>query len=151
MLPFATDTYMRALAEANYAVAYLEWAILGDLDRLTNPPPGLNVASLSLSTLGGVAREVKAAALAATDPEERAWLNAAADALVEGVEPRNQIIHAHPATVDGEQVLHRWATATSTKQHEAKTFTEEDLTALAQLATDHVRKLSAVRPRGFGR
>ena len=59
VLPFPPASYMRLLAEALYSVAYLEWAILGDLDRLTSPPDFLTVEALSRSTMGAVADAVR--------------------------------------------------------------------------------------------
>lgn len=136
---------MRALAEALYAVSYLEWALLGDLPRLSQPPPGLSVEDLSRMTMGGVATKVRSAASASADTAESAWLVAAADALEEVVEPRNQIVHSHPATVDGDQVLYRWASATPTKPHEAQDITLADLNRLRDLAYAHLQRMNAVR------
>ena len=66
---------MRALAEAIYAVAYLEWAIIGDLPRLANPPVELSIEGLSRETMGNVASSVReSASLTGTSVEEEAWL-----------------------------------------------------------------------------
>ena len=145
MITFPSESYMRALAETLYAVSYLEWAIPGDLPRLSQPTPWLSVEDLSRMTMGGVATKVRSAASASADPEGSAWLVAAADALEEVVEPRNQIVHSHPATVDGAQVLYRWAAATPTKPHEAQAVTLADLNRLRDLAYAHLRNLNAVR------
>ena len=145
MITFPNEPYMRALAEALYAVSYLEWALLGDLSRLSRPPPGLSIEDLSRTMMGRVAGKVRSAASASADPAESAWLAAAADAIEEVVEPRNQIVHSHPATVDGDQVLHRWAAATATKPHEAQDITLADLNRLRDLAYEHLQKMNAVR------
>jgi hypothetical protein len=139
---------MRAIAEAMYAVSYLEWALLGDLPRLTDPPQELSIEGLSRSSMGQVAAAVRRGATSATDSAERAWLDAAADALAEVVERRNQVVHAHPATVGGEQVLYRWATGTQTKPHEAEAITRRDLEALRDLAYEHLRRMNALRLPG---
>ena len=147
MISFPNESYMRALAETMYAVAYLEWALLGDLSRLTNPPDELSVEGLSRATMGQVSAAVRRAARDSVDPAETAWLAAAADALEAVVDKRNQVVHAHPATVDGEQMLYRWATATPTKPHEAVAITKPDLVALRDLAFEHLGRMNAVRLR----
>jgi hypothetical protein len=136
---------MRSLAEAIYAVSYLEWALLGDLPRLSNAPSDLSIEGLSRETMGGVGRTVRHAASNSASATEKAWLSAAADALEEVVEKRNQVVHAHPATVENEQVLYRWATATRTKGHEAHPITETDLLALGDLAYEHLRRMNNLR------
>jgi hypothetical protein len=60
---------MRALSECIYAVSYLEWAVLGDLGRLTEPHRGLSVAELSRSTMGGVGSVVRNAAKQSTQSQ----------------------------------------------------------------------------------
>lgn len=136
---------MRALAEAIYAGSYLEWALLGDLPRLTDPPEELSIESLSRSTMGQVAAAVRRGASRTTDPAEEAWLKAAADALETVVDRRNQVVHAHPATITGEQMLYRWASATPMKAHEAEAITQLDLEALRDLAYEHLRRMNALR------
>lgn len=132
------------LAVAMYAVSYLEWALLGDLPRLADPPQELSIEGLSRSSMGQVAAAVRRGSSPA-DFAERAWLEAAADALAEVVERRNQVVHAHPATVDGEQMLYRWATLTQTKPHEAEAITHQDLEAFRELAYEHLRRMNALR------
>ncbi len=145
MITFPPDSYMRALAEAMYAVSYLEWALLGDISRLTAPPADLSVEGLSRSTMGTVATTVRRAAAVAALRSEATWLSAAADALEEVVDRRNQVVHVHPATIGDEQMLYRWAAATPTKAHEALAITEDQLVALRDLAYDHLRRMNAVR------
>lgn len=145
VIPFPAEGYMRALAETMYAVSYLEWALLGDLSRLADPPQELSIEGLSRSSMGQVAAAVRRGATSATDSAERAWLEAAADALAEVVERRNQVVHAHPATVRGEQVLYRWATSTQMKPHEAEAITHQHLEALRDLAYEHLRRMNALR------
>lgn len=136
---------MRALAEAMYAVSYLEWALLGDIPRLTAPPADLSIEGLSRSAMGTVAKAVRRAANDAVSPSEVAWLSAAADALEDVVDKRNQVIHAHPATIGGEQMLHRWAAATPSRAHEAFAITEDHLVALRDSAYEHLRRMNEVR------
>jgi hypothetical protein len=143
-VPWPTKEYMRSLAEAVYAVASLEGFILGDLPRLSSPPSDLERGSLSTLTLGVVAGRYQTAADETTDPAEKAWLEACA-ALLEVVEPRNQTIHAHPATIDEEQMLCRWAAATTRKQALSKRSLGPTLTHLTELATDHSTRLYGLR------
>lgn len=136
---------MRALAEAIYVVSYVEWGILDDLPRLTNPPADLSIEGLSRSTMGHVAAAVRRASSGATNGAESAWLGAAADALEAVVDRRNRVVHAHPATIADSQMLFRWATATPTKPHEAEAITQRDLEALRDLAYVHLRRVKSVR------
>jgi hypothetical protein len=145
VLPFPCESYMRALAEALYAVSYVESMLLGDLPRLSTSIDSLSVEGLSRQTMGAVASSVRQAISRASTPGEAAWLAAAADALESVVDLRNRVVHAHPATVDGQQMLYRWATAKGTKPHEAHAITETDLVALRDLAYEQVRRLNAVR------
>lgn len=136
---------MLALAEALYTVSYLEWTLLGDLLRLADAPAELSIDGLSRSSVGQVAAVVRRAASDATDPNEEAWLNAAADALEAVVDKRNQVVHAHPATIDGEQMLYRWAGATPNKSHEARAITQVELEALRDLAYEHLQRMNTIR------
>jgi hypothetical protein len=137
---------MQAFAEAMYAVSYLEWALLGDLPKLTNEIPGFTIEGLSRKTLGAVAKETRKAMDAAVDSAEKAWLSAATDALEAVVEPRNGVIHAHPATsASGEQTLHRWAAAEGKTPHESEEVTEAKLRELKELACKHLQVVSAAR------
>lgn len=145
MVPFPHDGYMRLLAEALYAVAYLEWAVLGDLPRLSDPPPELSVEGLSRLPMGPVAGAVRHAARRASDSGERAWLEAAADAMEAVVENRNRVVHAHPASLGDAQMLFRWAAATATKPQEAHAITTEHLENLRDLAYEHLGRINAAR------
>ncbi len=104
VVPFPNDNYMRALAEAHFALSYLEWAVLGDLSRLSQPPPGLSVAKLSRSTLGHKLKVLESAETSAPNGEKE-WLRAAVEALKDVIDARNKVVHANPATVANELIL----------------------------------------------
>ncbi len=135
---------MRALAEALYAVSYLEWAILGDLPRLKARPVNLSITELSRLEMGKVAGRITEHAGIRIEPAEAAWLRAAADALEQVVGSRNGVVHAHPATIGSQQMLYWWA-AKRRRPHEAYAVTELRLHELRDLAFEHIRILSGLR------
>ena len=74
--------------------------------------------------------------------------SAAADALEQVVEPRNGVIHSHPATFDSQQTLYRWAVVKGAKAQEAYAVTEDSLIELRDLALEHLLRLNEVRLPG---
>lgn len=145
MIPFPTDSYMRALAEAIYAVAYLEGLIRFDLYRLDPPANGLDAWSTSRDTLGEFAHKIECEAQRQTKEKKKMWLEACASALKEVYPMRNQVLHSAPATIQGAQMLNRWTGTTSTKKQEALPITEEFLTGLRDIAFKHVKIVNDVR------
>jgi hypothetical protein len=96
--------------------------------------------------MGAVAKEARRAAKSSSSHSgEAKWLNTAADALEQVVAERNRLVHAHPATIEGEQILHRWAAATNSKPHESVPIRVSELEALRDLAHEHVEKLNEHR------
>ncbi len=144
MLPFPTDSYMRALAEAVYSVAHLEQLLLGDIPKLKHAPE-LTPSTLSGESLGDLAKALRKAASRSTDDREKKWLDVAASAVVDVLEPRNAIVHAHPATVDDEHLLFRWKLSKSRKPIDVRPVTIKELIALRTLAEDHVRRIGKLR------
>jgi hypothetical protein len=150
MIEYPPDPYMRALAEAIYATTYLEWLILGDLPRVTSDPSPLSAASLSRQPMGRTANALRRAATRTTLKAESAWLTASADALNEVAALRNQVLHSHPATIDGEQRLFRWAIPERSKPQEALEIDEQFLVALRHRAYEHVSAICKVRLSDVG-
>ena len=98
--------YLEALGRAIYRWAMMEWAVIYLAEEL-HPESGLAKRSATMTS-----REVTEqfhAALAATKVSDSTLSDARAilydyDTLVPR---RNDIVHAHPATVSGQQRLHR--------------------------------------------
>ena len=145
MIPFPTDSYMRALAEAIYAVAYLEGLIRYDLYWLEPPPKCLDVGDISWDTMGKFAKKVRCVSENEGDPEKRVWLQACVSALEEIRPLRDQVVHSTPATMQGAQVLNRWTATKDKRNQESFPITEEFLTDFRDLVCKHIERINHVR------
>jgi hypothetical protein len=98
-----------ALGRLCYAVAYLEWTILGYLSRFPRLPAELQVEQLAGETTGRIGRRLTDPSLLAnvSDPQVRAWPKAGGDHLIAAATLRNSVLHARPATIDGQPRLYR--------------------------------------------
>jgi len=108
--PFPEDDYLLALGRIVYAVTYLEWQVLGDLELISGLPEEFKVESLVGKSTGQIGSQLSDEALLAqvADPETRGWLRAGGEHLKQVAVPRNSMLHARPATVDGEPRMYRW-------------------------------------------
>lgn len=103
------EPYLQSLGELVYAVSSMEWTILGDLRHLARHlPPDLTLEALSSKPTGKIARSLRHSLPKVTDQATRDYLAAAAASLGDAATLRNHVMHARPATVDGEQRLYRW-------------------------------------------
>ena len=98
--------YLEALGRAIYRWAMMEWAIIYLAEELH--PEASTLQRSATMTSENVTQQIRAA-LAATKVSESTLADAKAilyeyDTLVPR---RNDIVHAHPATVSGQQRLHR--------------------------------------------
>jgi hypothetical protein len=123
-----TDSeYLEALGRAIYRWALMEWDIIYLAEELN--PAGRTVHRSATMTSGLVAQQLRSALAASTmsasvlaDAEN---ISAAYDALIPR---RNDIVHAHPATIDGLQRLHRVrgdSTQESIQLDDLRAFTSE--------------------------
>jgi len=103
--------YLQRVGEVAYAASYLEWTLLGDLNRLSDRlPDDFSLDALEPKTMGGgISGMTKQAAEQCGDPEIRCYLETTARALDVVKIVRNDVLHAHPATMspDGTQRLYR--------------------------------------------
>lgn len=132
------DDYLKALGELAYAVASIEWTLLGDLDRLSGQlPPEMTAKNLAGRTTGAIATRFQKALPRITDVRTHHYIKTGMEALRRASTIRNHVLHARPATVGDRQVLYRWVID---ERHGAHAFpiTEEwlmkALTELASLA-----------------
>lgn len=102
--------YLQRIGEVAYAASYLEWTLLGDLNRLSDRlPDDFSLDALEQKTMGRISSMTKQAAEQCGDPEIRRYLETTARALDVVKNVRNDVLHAHPATMssDGTQHLYR--------------------------------------------
>lgn len=103
--PTPDRDYLELLGRAAYTWAYTEWVLLYVIKWATNE----DLVALVGGTGGRIVRRFHKVV---HDP---VWVGHAADTARAGADEllrlndrRNDILHARPATVDGEQQLHRW-------------------------------------------
>jgi hypothetical protein len=104
---YPDDEYLTKIGRLAYLVSYVEWAVLGDLPRLSLPDP-LNARALMDGTTGTIAGRIERSLPLVTDPAVAAWLAEAVKTLREVSRIRNDMLHARPATIDGEPRLLRY-------------------------------------------
>jgi hypothetical protein len=109
MPAYPDDPYLTQIGRLAYAVSGLEWSVLGDLPRHAAVlPPALNVGALAGQTTGRIARAIQQHLHDVQDQDVQAWLKESASALLVVSDIRNHVLHARPATLDGQQRLYRW-------------------------------------------
>lgn len=103
------DDYLTLIGQVAYMVSSLEWTILGDLPGLAQYlPPDLTTSALAGKSTGQIAGTLSKAAGAIGDDDVRAYIEEAGRVLGEAATMRNDVLHARPATIGGEQRLYRW-------------------------------------------
>lgn len=105
-MPTPPPGYLEKVGELAYAVADLEWAIVGD-GRVAMA--GIDqVELLGLST-GQIGRKLQAAAVdLAARPRIQLFVATSADALIDVADRRNAVLHARPyRSPEGEMLLLR--------------------------------------------
>lgn len=110
-ITFATpgDPYLKKIGIMAYAVTSMEWTVLGDLPQHELAlPPNCTIDRLAGKTTGELSRRFGEAAAAATDTRVANFLRTAERVLGAAALIRNDVLHARPATEDGEQRLYRW-------------------------------------------
>jgi hypothetical protein len=101
--------YLTRMGQIAYLVSSMEWSILGDLGLLAGAiPDHLSVGDLAGLTTGKIAGRLRSATQEITSEPVLAYVRAAADALKDASERRNHLLHARPATIDGQPRLYRW-------------------------------------------
>jgi hypothetical protein len=142
-LPFPGVKYLVALGRVAYAVAYLEWAVLGDLALIPGLPPELQLDALEGLTSHSIGRKLTDPKLLdlVSDPRVREWLEAGGRHLTAVATKRNSVLHARPATVDGRQRL----TRLDRRREEIFTITDELLDELLRDIAQRVRDIDNSR------
>ncbi|MFE5586394.1 hypothetical protein [Kitasatospora sp. NPDC056531] len=140
----ADNDYLTRIGRLSYLVSYLEWQVLGDLPHLPVPSlPELELTRLVDGTTDRLAQTFSSPRLLdqITDIPTREWLRRAGELLESAARDRDSVLHAHPATVDGRTVLHRWHPT------KGEVFTVDDawLDAAEQRVRDAISELARTR------
>ncbi len=106
--------YLEALGIATYCFARMEWDAVYCGEKLS---PGY-MATVARKTAGTISHDIIGFATLITDPVKRARYQAAANQFDELVKRRNNLVHANPATVGGDQRLVRHGTPWQANQIE---------------------------------
>lgn len=139
MPSYPDDAYLTDLGRFLYAVATLEWYLLGDMPRSGESE---ELAARAGDPTGVLAMRLRELAERYDDPEWAAYFRTGARLLGEVSGVRNAIVHARPATIDGEQRLHRW----SPTREPAFTISADHLAASIAAVEEAIRELLAIRP-----
>ena len=98
--------YVTAIGMATYCFATLEWNAVYCGEKLSRG----YVNTVAKKTAGQIAQGVASFAQLITDPNKQIRFQVAANEFVRLVVRRNNLVHANPATVGGEQRLVRHGT-----------------------------------------
>ena len=109
-IPLPTEDYVYNVGLIAYSIGYLEWQILGDLCSKKDIPDEYKINKLSKQSTGQIATlflndELLSKVL---DDELKIRIKQFGEKLRNIAERKNHILHAHPATIDGEQRFYRW-------------------------------------------
>jgi hypothetical protein len=129
-IPYPDDEYLLLIGRFAYAVTYLEGAVLGDLSRHAAVLPlELTVDALAGKSTGLIAGTIRDHVRKVPDSAVAAWLAAGAEHLAAAATLRNPVLHARPATIDGQQRLRHWKLGARRQAAEAYPITTEVLAA----------------------
>lgn len=136
---FPEASYLSALGKAVYSVAYTEWLVIDVARRLDED---IDLAAVSRCTMGPIAGRFTAAIeQSEIEPDVKRQLSAIAVEWSALVDPRNDVIHAHPATDEQDWTrLYRWH-----PEAEARFITDEELASVAEKAIDIAQRLAPLR------
>lgn len=102
------DEYLLQVGRVVYSVASIEGLLISDLPRMPLQVEGLSPRALASETTTTIGRCLVKLAPTIPDRPWQDYLLRGGVALKDLGPKRNSVLHARPATVDGEQRLHRW-------------------------------------------
>ncbi len=145
-VPFPEDDFVLQIGRAAYAISYIEGGLLGDLARLPGLPPELSIDNLAWRTTGGLGAEIRQHLAGVSDARAQAFLAACAKWLTRLAGPRNDILHARPATIGNAQRPFRWVRKDRGRGPvEAFPIDEAALQSILELVDDAIEEINAVR------
>jgi hypothetical protein len=141
------DDYLVLIGQVAYMVCSLEWTILGDLPGLAQYlPADLNTPALAGKTTGQIGGALGKAVDKIGDDDVRAYVELAGRLLCEASEMRNDLLHARPATIGGDQRLYRWKMADRRGPHRSVVIDHAWLEGVIDKLSAASAALSAIRP-----
>lgn len=136
------DDYLLDLGKVVYSIASIEGMLLFDLPRMTERFVGLTPSALAGETTTTIGKRLRHVALTIPNPAWSSYLARGAEALEDLGPKRNAVLHARPATIDGEQRLHRWRL----DPVEVMPISKAHLVNLLDEIEAHRRELNQLRP-----
>lgn len=140
--------YLERIGALAYAVSYMEWTLLGDLHRLAGDlPSSLTLDTLEPQTTGRIATRAEQRAQEMASGPMKDYVVAAATALREIAQLRNDVLHARPATTpDGLQRLNRAETKGGRVTGQRFWIDEEWLDRATEVYNTHAAVVTEHRP-----
>ena len=143
------DEYLLRIGQLVYMVSSIEGLILFDLPGMaTYLPEKLNAGALAGETMGTLARALTDAAPSIEDGDVRAYVDFAGRVLSQTSSIRNDLLHARPATVDGQSRLFRWKPRDRRGAGVAFPITDDWLEEMIDMMSEASVQMNNVRPLG---
>ncbi|MCX5014772.1 hypothetical protein OG765_27835 [Streptomyces sp. NBC_00555] len=140
------DDYLIQIGRLAYSVTYLEGLVLYDLPHLAGLPAELELKGLAGRTTGqlGAILQKREILEQVADTSVRTWLQRSGELLSAAAKIRNSVLHARPATIQGQQMLQRW------HPEAGQVFPIEGswLSAAQKQVEGAIRELAQTRPAG---
>lgn len=136
------DGYLNQLGRVVYSIASLEGSLLFDLPRMPEAVGGLSPQDLAGYPTTLIGKRLVALAPSIRNESWRRYIERGGEALVDLGPRRNSVLHARPATIAGEQRLHRWRI----KPREIMPITTRYLDELLEQIEAHRTNLNRLRP-----
>jgi hypothetical protein len=139
-IPLPENEYLLLVGQVAYMVSYLEWLILGDLEGLrADLPAKLTLGELAGKPTGVIAERLRCAVKDIHEPDVKAYIAEGARVLKDASTRRNDLLHARPATIGGNQRLKRQVPGTEIEIEIGWLNTAIDALSKGQRALDAVR------------
>lgn len=136
------DDYLLQLGKVVYSVASIEGLLIFDLPRMPAMIEGLTPKHLAGKTTTVIGKRLLTLAPSIEDGDWREYVERGGEALVDLGPKRNSVLHSRPATVGGEQRLHRWRLEPT----EVMSISAPHLDQLLDEIETHRRALNLLRP-----
>lgn len=125
-----------------YSVASIEGLLIFDLPRMPTTIDGLTPKALAGKTTTTIGKRLIDLSPSASDRTWQDYLFRGGQALEDLGPKRNAVLHARPATIDGQQRLHRWRLDPT----EVMSISTAHLDGILDDIEDHRRDLNRLRP-----
>lgn len=136
------DEYLLQVGRVVYSVASIEGLLIFDLSRIPTSVEGLSPRALAGRTTTAIGRCLLERARSVPDQLWQDYLARGGEALADLGPKRNSVLHARPATIEGEQRLHRWRLEPT----EIMSISMAHLDQILDEVEAHHRDLTRLRP-----